>query len=162
MSTKQITPQAGSPTLQDTASVEAVFAALDAFLATTGFTAASAIVSMDGAGVTHSLTGNDRLGNSLTNGDRVAGSRVVITPGSVVLKPGEAVQFLAKAYDLSGIEIPGATFTWSLQTGALGALDAANRVYTAPAAIPVAASDIVTATMGGGMSWASVTVQLVP
>jgi hypothetical protein len=78
---------------------------------------------------------------------------------SASLGPGETQQFTATATDASGNPIAGPSFTWALQGGSQGAVDA-NGLYTAPAAIAAAAFDTLTCTLDGQNSWASVTVQL--
>jgi hypothetical protein len=156
------TQQSAGPILQSTATIEAIFAALDTFITETGYTATTATVNLDGGGSSHSLTANDRAGNSETYTNRVAGVRVAITPTGTTLHNIEWVQFTAAAFNADGSAVAGATFTWSLGQGALGTLDVATGIYTAPAAIATPSTDIVNATLVGGQSWASASVQLMP
>jgi hypothetical protein len=140
--------------------LQAVFDALDAYVAGTNWTSSNAGVTFDGGGTTHSMNSSDRtLTNSVTYTQRSAGDRVVVSPTGASLGPGETQQFTASAVDASGATIPAATFTWSISGGALGTIDATG-LYTAPATVAAASTETVTAVMDGQNSWTSVTIQL--
>jgi hypothetical protein len=136
-----------------------VFTALDTYIAGTAWTTSNATVFLDGSGTTHTMNCNDRANNSFTYTERVVGDRVSIQPTTASLGPGQTQQFTASAVDKAGVAIAGATFVWSLSTGAHGTVSATG-LYTAPATVTAASSDTVTATLTGQQAWASVTVQL--
>jgi hypothetical protein len=148
------------PTPFDTAAAQAVFDALDAYIAGTPYTVSNASVMFDGGGTTHSMSCNDRTNaSSFTYTVREAGSQVAITPTMADLGPGETLQFTATATDSAGVPIAGAAFTWVLAPGALGTVSPTG-LYTAPAAIAAPAMETLTANLTGGQSWTTVTVQL--
>jgi hypothetical protein len=152
--TARPTPKVADP------NVQAVFDALDNYIAASGFVTANASVTYDGSGTTHTMNCNDRNSqNSYTYTERTAGTRVSITPLSTSLGPGQTQQFTATAADADGNTIVGASFDWSLQGGALGKVDA-NGLYAAPATVAGPAFDTLTCSLSGQNSWASVTVQL--
>lgn len=147
------------PITQDASAVQAVFDALDAFMAGTEYTNSNATVTVDGGGLTHTINASDKAGNSVTYTERTAGKRVAITPGTATLTAGGTQQFTASATDETGAAIAGATFVWSMFAGALGTVDATG-LYTAPATLAANGMDSVTATLTGEQAWASVTVAL--
>lgn len=151
-----------TPILHSSAAIQAVFDALDAFLAESGYTGSNASVTLDGAGQNHTISGNDRAGNSETYSNRVAGIRINVKPPMVTLGPGGTQTFTADATNPDGSPVPSPPFTWSLQSGALGTLDTTNAVYHAPAEIAAATTDYVTCTLAGGASWSQASVSLVP
>jgi hypothetical protein len=136
-----------------------VFDALDTYIAGTTYTTSNASVSLDGSGTSHTMNSSDRQGNSVTYTERVAGVRVSVTPTISSLGPGESQQFAASATNPDGSSFAGATFTWALSSGAQGAVDATG-LYTAPASIADAATDVLTCTLTGQQSWATVTINL--
>ena len=118
-----------TPQLVSDPLIQAVFDALDAFLAGTTANNATATVTLDGNGTTHTIACSGpttRYNYTEWN----AGTRVNVTPVSASLGPGETVQFAASAVDGSGAAIAGATFTWSLGGVPQGAVDATG-LYTA-------------------------------
>ena len=140
--------------------LQAVFDALDAFIAGTDWTSANAGVNFDGSGTTHSMNASDRaLLNSVTYTQRSAGDRVVLSPTGASLGPAETLQFTATAVDPSGATIAGATFTYTMSGGALGTVDATG-LYTAPATVAAATSETMTALLDGQNTWTAVTIQL--
>lgn len=144
------------------AEMQAVFDALDTYIADTSWVTANASVTFDGSGTTHTMNCSDRTReNGFTFTQRNAGVRVSVSPITAMLGPGQTQQFTASATDTTGAAVPGATFTWNLTGGAGGAVDATG-LYTAPATIDAATSETVTAVLGGQQSWAAVTVQLQP
>ena len=154
-----MTPEQRAKSISD---AQAVFDALDRYIANSSWISSNASVTLDGGGSTNSMTSNNRNSlNSFTYTERTAGVRVSVAPMSASLGAGETQQFTASATNPDGSTVAGATFTWTVQTGALGSVDATG-LYRAPAAIPAAAYDTVTATLTGQNSWSSVTVQLHP
>ena len=140
---------------------QSVFDALDAFIEGTSWVNASASVTFDGGGATHTIACHDRaMQNSFTYTTRSAGVRVSVAPNAAALGPGQTQQFTASATDAAGVPIAGATFTWSAQSAG-GTVDATG-LYTAPATIAAATSDTVTAALDGQQAWAAVSVQLNP
>jgi len=143
------------------ANMEAVFDALDAYIAGTTWITCNATVNLDGSGTTHTMTCQDRLQNSFTYSERDAGIRVSIQPVSATLGPGQTQQFVATATNPDGTPVSGAAFTWTLSQSSLGSVDATG-LYTAPASITQSTMVQVNAALTTGQSWASVTVALQP
>jgi hypothetical protein len=140
--------------------IQAVFDALDAYIAGTAWTSANSSVTLDGSGTTHTMNSNDRGGkNSVSYTERAIGVTVSVQPVTANLGPGQTQQFTASAVDASGVAIAGATFTWSLSSPAHGTVSTTG-LYTAPATITAAISDTLTASLDGQQAWASVTIQL--
>ena len=148
------------PTPFDINKVQAVFDALDAYMAGTSWSSSNASVYLDGSGTTHSMSSQDAGGNNFTYSERMAGLRVSVQPPSASLGPGQTQQFTATATNPDGTPATGA-FTWTLGQGALGTVDATG-LYTAPATIATATVVSVTATVAPGTSWASASVSLNP
>lgn len=149
-----------TPKLVSDPLIQAVFDALDAFLAGTTANNATATVTLDGSGTTHTIACSGpttRYNYTEWN----AGTRVNVTPVSASLGPGETVQFAASAVDGSGAAIPAATFTWSLGGVPLGAVDATG-LYTAPATVAANAVDTLTVTCAEQPAWTAITIQLHP
>jgi hypothetical protein len=149
------------PTFNAIDSAQAVFGALDTFLAASPYVTATAGVTLDGSGTTHTMTCSDRAtnSNSFQYTERIAGTKVSIVPTMASLGAGETMQFTATATDSTGAAIPTPTFTWALSGAMAGTIDATG-LYTAPATVPAAMSDTVTATATDQQSWASVTIQI--
>ena len=150
------TPKAGS--LPDPMPV---FDALDVYMAGTQFTSSNASITLDGSGTSHTMNSSDRQGNSITYTERTAGVRVSVNPVTVTLGPGATQQFQASATNPDGTAFPGATFTWSMGAGAHGSVDASG-LYTAPASIQAPMTDMLTCTLTGQQSWATVSISLNP
>lgn len=150
-----------SPRLNDP-KLQAVFDALDAYIAGTEFAQATSGVTLDGSGATHSMSCQTAgAKNSFTYTERQAGVQVSVAPPSATLGPGGTQQFTASATNADGSDVAGAVFAWAVTGGTLGSIDDTG-LYTAPAAIAVASIASVSASLVGGQSWASATVSLTP
>ena len=149
-----------TPKLVTDPAIQAVFDALDAFIAGTTSTNATSSVTQDGTGTTHTISSSGPS-SRYTYTEWSAGSRVTVQPTSASLGPGQTQQFSATAVDATGAAIATPTFTWSVATGAQGTVDATG-LYTAPAAIVATVAETLTATLSGDPAWTAVTVQLHP
>jgi len=142
--------------------MKAVFDALDAYILAGKWTTSTATVILDGSGISHSITGTDRVSqNSEQYSERQGATRVSVKPANAVLGPFQTITFTATAEDATGAPISGATFTWAVQQGAVGSIVPATGVYTTPG-FTEAASDTVTATTSTGTAWSSVQIRLDP
>jgi len=139
----------------NSADMQPVFDALDAYIAGSQATNATASVALDGSGVTHSMTAGDRSNdNRFSYSERIVGVRVSIEPVAATLGPGQSQQFTATSSDAVQ-----PAWVWSMPPGSLGTLTA-DGLYTAPATI--AATTGVAITAYAGQSWATVSANLVP
>ncbi len=81
---------------------------------------------------------------------------IQVSPGSVSLAPGATQQFTATGYDQYGAAIaPQPTFSWAVQSGGVGSIDASSGLYSAGS---TTGSATVTASSGSVSGTASVTV----
>ncbi|CAD6492226.1 MAG: Carboxypeptidase regulatory-like domain protein [Candidatus Argoarchaeum ethanivorans] len=79
--------------------------------------------------VTDSATGPSIEGATATV-DGETTQTIVVSPSTAMLNIGDTEQFTATAYDASGIEISGVSFTWSSTNTYVGTIDA-NGLFTA-------------------------------
>ena len=138
--------------------IHAIFEQLVAFMGDR-WTSANVYASRDGASTQCGMTCSDAA-SQFSYSERINGPRVAVTPQGVSLGPGATQQFTAAVSNPDGSAIEGAAVTWSVSAGSSGAVDATG-LYTAPGAIPAAATDTVVATHESGSS-ASVAVSLHP
>src|SRR5580765_5191567 len=102
----------------NSADMQPVFDALDAYIAGSDAANATATVALDGSGVTHSMSAIDRTGdNRFSYSERVVGVRVSIDPAAVTLGPGLSQQFTATSSDAVQ-----PTWAWSMPPGSPGTL----------------------------------------
>jgi hypothetical protein len=140
--------------------IQALF---DALLAVLGadYMSTNAYASHDGVGTNLSVTVEDAARNRWTYSEYQVATRVTLTPAGASLGPGETIQFTAAATDGTGAPVVGAAFTYAIQPGGTGAIDASG-LYTAPAAISAASADIIRCQVVGEQSWVNATVNLHP
>ncbi|NCO90852.1 MAG: M6 family metalloprotease domain-containing protein, partial [Armatimonadetes bacterium] len=98
--------------------------------------------------------------NEYYNATRVLDHVTIEAPTSVQVPAGGTHSFSGKAYTKNGVQIPGASLTWSLIGPAVGALSAGGS-YTAPTA-PGADTVQVEAAYGGATKTATASVTVVP
>lgn len=150
--------QAGSRALDDPA-LDAIFAAMVQYMGTSYITMACT-VAFDGAGQRNTVNCTSPNGRDNWQYQQYfVGTQTMIAPTTASLGPGQTQQFSAQAVDASGNPVASPSFTWSLQPGAVGTVSATG-LYTAPASITAAASDILRCSLDGANSWAQVTVNL--
>jgi len=140
---------------------QAIFDAMFAFMNAQGVPTCNSWANQTGSGLSYGLSATGFDGSQVSHTYFQPGSKVVITPTNASLGPGETQQMAAMATDADGNDIAGATFTWTMQAGSPGTVDATG-LYTAPASIPFASSAVVTATLTDKSAWSSMNIALHP
>jgi hypothetical protein len=143
-----------TPIAQQMPEIEALFAAIRAFMEAGGWSNLNAYGQQGGGASTCGISVTDPNGNSYNYSETKAGPKVSITPPGATLAPGATQQFTAAVVDGNGAAVPGAVVVWTVS--GTGSIDQTG-LYTAPAA--AGTHDTVTAKYQG--STASVTAQIV-
>jgi len=140
--------------------VQAIFDAIEAYMATHSLPSCSCSASQSGAGITESLSATEMDGDTYTLQFFTKGTQVLVTPASVSLGPAGTQQFTAAATNPDGTPVASAAFTWALTAGP-GTLDASG-LYTAPATIAQAVNATIKATLVDGQAWNQVILTVHP
>lgn len=141
--------------------IQAIFDAMFSYMQSISVPSCNSWANHTGNGVSYGISVTASDGSQVNHTYFLPGSKVTVTPTGGNVGPGETVQFAATATDSTGAEIAGASFTWSLQAGNPGSVDATG-LYTAPAAVPYQTTALVTATLSDGTAWTQVLVTVHP
>jgi len=158
MSTPSNPPSKDKPVIRIDQGIQDIFDAMSAFMGTTYNTSTASVV-IDGMSTTQTFACTDPQGNRQTYTTYALGNKVTVQPAGIALQAGQSQQFTASVTDPGGNPIAGATFVWTLSTGALGTVDSTG-LYTAPASLTAASLEQLTATVQGSFSSAMVTISL--
>src|SRR5262245_39606608 len=147
-------PKIIDPALHD------IFQAMMAYMGTTyvGMTCTTTnLPNMMSFSATLRLPNNDTWQYTETS----TGPRISIAPPTATLGPGQTQQFTATITNADGTPATGMTPLWTVVGPGGGTINASG-LYTAPATIPAATTQTITATVTGFGSSASITVNLQP
>jgi hypothetical protein len=141
--------------------IQAIFDAMFSYMESIQVPACNSWANLTGNGTSYGISVTASDGSQQSQTYFTPGSKVTVMPTGGNLGPRETQQFTATATDASGAEIAGASFTWSLQAGNPGSVDATG-LYTAPATIPNQTTALVTAMLSDNTAWSQVMITLHP
>jgi hypothetical protein len=138
--------------------VQAIFDAMDTALGST-YVTINASESKTAQGTNYAVYVTDKHGNTQNYSTSRAGTKVVVTPTTASLGPGEVQQFTAKATDPNtGADIPLAVFDWAVVNGQ-GTIDT-DGYYYAPDSVSASSFDQLSCTLQGDLASTSFSVSL--
>lgn len=140
--------------------LHALFDSMLAYMGTT-YVGMSAAVTNTTNMMSFSVTLRLPSGDSWQYSEIAQGPRISISPPTATLGPGQTQQFTATINNADGTSAPGLTPTWTA-VGVAGGTISSTGLYTAPAVIPSASTQTVTASVAGFGTQATVTVNLQP